>query len=449
MLLPIKPFRAPKPRRDGLCAIRILYCHAGNKKTELPTGIAIPPNCWEENRKKKSWTILPDLPEECGSAEKLQKNLVRMLRVAEDIVSYARKKKIKDIIAFLNQHYDPKLDSVSLEDELKKVEANQSGKKNIPIAELSFFREFQDYIKTKTPTVSESMPKVYKVVKSRLLAFQTHRKEAITFESFDLEFYEAFVHYLTYDHVQVRRTKIVRGLKRSTIGTTIKQLRIFLIDRIRRKIIPPIDLTGYKILDEESDAIYLSEREITKIYELDLSNYPYLEKYRYLLVLGCLTGLRFSDFSKLKPEDIRQRTLYKKQQKSKHWVVIPLKDRANYILHNIFKKKVPIVLEKDFNKYVKIIGKLAGITELIKFSYQKGNSMIEEVKLKCEWISSHTCRRSFCTNEFLAGTPTELIMKISGHKSLRDFLKYIRVTPEEASLLIRNLWIQRGDIQVA
>lgn len=32
--------------------------------------------------------------------------------------------------------------------------------------------------------------------------------------------------------------------------------------------------------------------------------------------------------------------------------------------------------------------------------------------------------------EILAGTPLELIMKISGHKSLKDFYKYIRITPE-------------------
>ncbi|SEA84810.1 hypothetical protein SAMN05660909_03769 [Chitinophaga terrae (ex Kim and Jung 2007)] len=49
-------------------------------------------------------------------------------------------------------------------------------------------------------------------------------------------------------------------------------------------------------------------------------------------------------------------------------------------------------------------------------------------------ITTHTCRQSFGTKEFLAGAPVELIMKISGHKSLRDFYKYIRIIPEEAGL---------------
>lgn len=30
-----------------------------------------------------------------------------------------------------------------------------------------------------------------------------------------------------------------------------------------------------------------------------------------------------------------------------------------------------------------------------------------------------------CTNEFLAGTPVELIMKIGRHKNVKGFYKYI------------------------
>ena len=71
------------------------------------------------------------------------------------------------------------------------------------------------------------------------------------------------------------------------------------------------------------------------------------------------------------------------------------------------------------------------------------------VKPKYALITTHTCRRSFCTNEFLAGTPPELIMKISGHKSLKDFYKYIRITSEEAGKKIREIWERRGEMQTA
>jgi len=38
-------------------------------------------------------------------------------------------------------------------------------------------------------------------------------------------------------------------------------------------------------------------------------------------------------------------------------------------------------------------------------------------------------------------------MKISGHKSLKDFYKYIRITPEGAGNKIREIWERRGEME--
>ena len=161
-----------------------------------------------------------------------------------------------------------------------------------------------------------------------------------------------------------------------------------------------------------------------------------------------MTGLRFSDFSTIVPEDIRNGKLHVKQQKSEHWVVIPLRPTAENILLNRFCSRIPIISNTTFNELIKKVCKHAGICETIKFSYRKGNKEIEEVKPKYEWVTSHTCRRSFCTNEFLARTPAELIMKISGHKSLKDFYRYIKVTPEQAAYQIEQIWKERDQAEV-
>jgi integrase len=128
-------------------------------------------------------------------------------------------------------------------------------------------------------------------------------------------------------------------------------------------------------------------------------------------------------------------------------VVIPLRPEASEILIHRFKKVVPCVTNPELNRHIKEVGKLAGLNEVIKGSYKKGTEDVEVIKPKYAWITAHTCRRSFCTNEFLAGTPTELIMKISGHKSLKDFYKYIRITPEEAGNRIREIWERRGEMR--
>ncbi len=61
-------------------------------------------------------------------------------------------------------------------------------------------------------------------------------------------------------------------------------------------------------------------------------------------------------------------------------------------------------------------------------------------------VASHTYRRSFCTNEFLSGIPVDLITKISGHKSLNDFYRYIKVTPGQAAYQIEKIWREREQV---
>jgi integrase len=265
----------------------------------------------------------------------------------------------------------------------------------------------------------------------------------ITFESFDYNFYENYVEFLTYEYIQKRRNKIIKGLRLNTIGKSIKHLRGFIKDRVKRKIIPPIELSEYKSIEEETDSIYLTEKEIEDIRCADLSEQPHLEKYRDLLVFGCLTGLRFSDFTQIHSNDVRGTKLFKKQEKSEHWVVIPLKAEAYHIFTEKFRRKIPIITNPDFNYYIKEVGKIAGICESITFSHKHGNKQSIENRPKYAWITSHTCRRSFCTNEFLAGIPVLLIMKISGHKKEKDFYRYIRITAEQAALQIEKLWKER------
>jgi integrase len=284
---------------------------------------------------------------------------------------------------------------------------------------------------------------IFNNMKARLKAFEQFRKVPITFDCLNYSFYEVFVVFMMYEYVQ-RRYQGRKGLKVNTIGCTIKQFRIFLKNRMLKKIIPPIDLQGWIVLEEEADAVYLSWKEILQIQNVDLSEYPHLVEYRDDTVLACLTGLRFSDFSKLQPSDVRGDMLYKKQQKSNHWVIIPLRPEAKAILDNRFRNEHTPNSNPEFNRHIKTIAKLAGIVEPVTHSYKKGNRTVVETKPKFEWVTSHTCRRSFCTNEFLAGTPVELIMKISGHKSIKAFYRYIRVSPEEAAGKIKEIWEARA-----
>ena len=68
--------------------------------------------------------------------------------------------------------------------------------------------------------------------------------------------------------------------------------------------------------------------------------------------------------------------IFKKQGKTKHWVVIPLRDEANYIFNHSFNRNIPIISNPDFNYYIKEVGRIAGILQPVKHSYLKGNKNI-------------------------------------------------------------------------
>lgn len=90
--------------------------------------------------------------------------------------------------------------------------------------------------------------------------------------------------------------------------------------------------------------------------------------------------IAFSDFSTLKQEDLRKGMLYKKQNKSDHWVVISLRKEAKEIFTQQLKEEISAFTNAEFNRHIKTIGKLAGIDQMIKFSFKKGNRNIEVSK---------------------------------------------------------------------
>lgn len=192
--------------------------------------------------------------------------------------------------------------------------------------------QIDQYIKVKTKKVSRDMPRIYRNMKDHLLAFEQFRKRPITFETLGFDFYEELVDFLTYDYVLRRRKSEVIGLKTNTVGKTINQLKTFLKDRIKKGIIPSFDMSDWVVFRVEVDAVYLSMKEINEIKNISLQEYPHLVDYRNDLLIGCLTGLRFSDFSKISQLDLRDGMLFKKQQKSDHRVVIPLRTDALRIL---------------------------------------------------------------------------------------------------------------------
>lgn len=60
----------------------------------------------------------------------------------------------------------------------------------------------------------------------------------------------------------------------------------------------------FRKIEEEVDTIYLGNDELQTLFDLNLTNDARLDRVRDLFLIGCYTGLRFSDYSELRPLNI-------------------------------------------------------------------------------------------------------------------------------------------------
>ena len=105
--------------------------------------------------------------------------------------------------------------------------------------------------------------------------------------------------------------------------------------------------------------------------------------------------------------------------------------RQNQIMSRYNNQPPPYLHDTDINENIKIVGRILGFNEVIKTEITKGGRLVKRNKLKWEMIETHTGRRSFCTNNYKKGMSSLYIMHFSGHKSEREFLKYIRDRGED------------------
>jgi hypothetical protein len=91
----------------------------------------------------------------------------------------------------------------------------------------------------------------------------------------------------------------------------------------------------------------------------------------------------------------------------------------------------PSLSNQKFNNYIKEVCKLAGMVET-------GRLHSSPEKELWQLISSHTCRRSMCTNLHIGGVNSYSIMAISGHRTERSFLKYIKISKLETAKQLRE-----------
>jgi len=195
---------------------------------------------------------------------------------------------------------------------------------------------------------------------------------------------------------------------------------------------------------EETDSIYLKEEEIREMY--DLTNLPSSkhEIVRDIFVAACYLGLRFSDYSTLNLAKIHNNRLEIIQKKTGKKITLPIHPLVNEIFKKYNYRLPQVPKNNEFNRLIKEVGSLMPSMQ-VEFSkqitYEREKVVI--TKPKYEFLQGHCPRRSLVTNEFMKGTDVPTIMSISGHKSYKNFLRYIKASGEEFADKLEKIWQER------
>jgi hypothetical protein len=307
---------------------------------------------------------------------------------------------------------------------------------------VTFFDYFNDFVsrskkgervdaRTKKATVHNTN-KGYKSTLTHLTNFQKKYNRRIDFETIDLEFYKDYVSHIT---------KIVK-LSHNTIGDHVKRIKAVLNEATEIGVNHNMAFRSkhFTKLREDTDSIYLTTTEISELEKLNLTENKQLEKARDLFLIGCHTGLRFSDWHKVSESRIENGFITIRQTKTGQDVVIPVHHNVKKILRK-YAGQLPKMSGNDVGESIKKVGeKLDCLNVVITKSFTKGGSRVNESYKKYELLTSHTGRRSFATNQYLAGVPTITIMAVTGHKTERAFMRYIKLSSNEHAVIMMKNW---------
>lgn len=399
-------FNLKEPYKNGQCAINVVL-QFNHLKLKYATGLTIDPQLWDKasQRIKKNKTIpyiefnqqLQTIETETERAflrlknEKGRTPSVTELRTELDTITDRNQEKPVTLFEFL----ESRIKELTTE---RKSEA--TAKKHHTV--LMFLKEFA----------------------------KLQHKRSFEFADINELFFIRFKNFC-YE---------VKGHNPNTLQKNVETLKTAMREARKRKHHTNTDFDSFTVKKVPTHDIYLNENELEKIYKLDLSDKIGHDTTRDLFIIGCFTGgQRFSDWAKLKPENMftKNGVQYLKfvSDKTEIETVAPLNHayvQAILEKHNGILPK-PLSNQRS-NKYLKDIGTMAGIDTPTKdITYPKG-IRTEETVPKYDLITTHTARRSLATNMVNAQYTLHQIRLLTGHKTEKMLQEYLKTSSYENAL---------------
>lgn len=301
-------------------------------------------------------------------------------------------------------------------------------------ANAEFWNVWDYFLEYKRSRYKEKSFEKFQALKNHLQQFETEGKIPLQLKTITAETLNNLQDYF-YNKAGRNKT----GLNTQTTAKYIDLFKSFLNWAVNHKY---SDDTSFKsftpIQQPDTLKVILTKEDIAKIKNTNFGIKGYLKNARELLILSTLTGLRYADYSRIKPEHLKKDEddtpkLYIRQEKTDEYVDIPLTLEANAIINRLLSGDAHPISNQKMNMYVKELCEIAGVDEPFEVHRYKGKMRVTQTYPKYELITTHTGRRTFATNLLLKGIPAQMVMKFTGHRDYKSFAKYVNI-PKRAEM---------------
>ena len=410
-------FSLESRRKNGMVAtenmpirMRVIY---GGYRIDFSTGYRIDAFKWDADKQRVK----------NGCTNKLKKSASEinadLLMYYTDIQNLFKEFEVQGIIptpeqlkeSFVNRHRKPEQESEIIEERPKVL----------------FNAAFDEFIKEvgNQNSWGKATYEKFKAIRNHLKDFDKNP----SFEKIDETWLTAHMNHL----------RNVCDMRNITTEKHINYLKWFLRWSVKKGYNDNAIFDSFKpkLKNAQKKVIFLNWKELNQLRDFSIpETKKYLERVRDVFLFCCFTGLRHSDVYNLKRSDVKDNYIEITTIKTADNLIIELNNHSKTILAKYKNvafendKVLPVISNQKMNDYLKELGELAEINELVRETYYKGNQRIDEVMPKYALLGTHAGRRTFICNALSLGIPPQVVMKWTGHNDYKAMKPYIDIADD-------------------
>ena len=291
----------------------------------------------------------------------------------------------------------------------------------------SFFEILIRFINSNSENWSIHTFRKVKTNYNHLREFESKTGYRIDFNRINEDFYERYVRFFT-----------DKGHSNATVYKNIMVLKWFLNWATRNGYNKQSYYRDYQFPWEhnhKADPVdyYLEWDEIMKLYEAAIED-ENTQHARNIFCFLCFTGLKYSDLRSVSKNHVTEKGI--KLLHRKTGASVPLNRFASEIITRYREKSTgsqifPEMHIVTLNRLIKKAGRSAGLTGPFRLTMENENEKLVKEVPKYQILSTKVARNSFIVHSLQLGIPMQVIMQITGLKTLSGVNKFIHSTVPE------------------